>query len=554
MDDATFLAELALRYVKALGPTAVTDQVTNLIESAQWDAIASLRCDPRSYPDAVSYYRDVCAVSFLRKCRSLPVQKTDLAANALAKWYDGEHQCRKTNLRLDPFLDSSRKVPYLDDETEERVRAFITRVRKVILDVIGHKPDDAALAGARFGPGSTFSTKARLATVADKITSVASLTSAFPWECVLDWISTSWGHVQCSRGFPDQVRGNRYSTAPKDATQHRSIGIEPDINIFYQLGHGALIRSHLKRAGIDITNGQTIHQRLARDASVHKTMCTIDLVNASECNARVLCELLLPRAWYQRLDKLRSPMTLVNGRWHRLEKFSSMGNGFTFELETLIFGAIASVASNGILGTDVFVYGDDIIVKDDSYQDVASALRFFGFEPNQRKTFFGECSFRESCGGDFFKGEDVTPLYLKDTPDGPRSLVALLNGFHRVRQRFALLGVDLPDRHCDFVRSFLPTQVRGLFGPPGLGDLVIASDDPTTWNMRVKDSIRQIRVVKAGSTRRVSWSHFAPDVVAACAAYGLRSGHPRGWTWTREGGITPRDSESGYKLGWACYS
>jgi hypothetical protein len=95
-----------------------------------------------------------------------------------------------------------------------------------------------------------------------------------------------------------------------------------------------------------------------------------------------------------------------------------MGNGFTFELESLIFFAIALTISEDLdLGTDkVSVYGDDVILKAAAFPDFRDLCALLGFEVNQDKSFSSGCFF-ESCGAHWFRGVDVKPFYLDQKVD-----------------------------------------------------------------------------------------------------------------------------------------
>lgn len=110
---------------------------------------------------------------------------------------------------------------------------------------------------------------------------------------------------------------------------------------------------------------------------------------------------------------------LVDGRWIQLEKFSSMGNGFTFELETLIFWALVESLRDlrSQTGGRVSVYGDDIVCPSDIATDLIELLDFCGFEVNTKKSHWAGL-FRESCGEHFFRGKNVTPIYQKEVPKG----------------------------------------------------------------------------------------------------------------------------------------
>jgi hypothetical protein len=117
---------------------------------------------------------------------------------------------------------------------------------------------------------------------------------------------------------------------------------------------------------------------------------------------------------------------------------STMGNGFTFPLQTMIFGCVVEACAEaleielqrprgGTLG-QFGVNGDDIICPKGLYDVVCRLLTILGFEVNKTKSFH-EGPFRESCGGDFFKGSPVRGVYLKTLADqGSRySAINLLN-------------------------------------------------------------------------------------------------------------------------------
>ena len=237
-----------------------------------------------------------------------------------------------------------------------------------------------------------------------------------------------------------------------------------------QLAAGAIIKARYKTAyGVDLGEAQDTHRRLSQEASIHGHLATIDLSNASDTVSRNLVKLLLPTAWYTLLNSLRAPLTEIDGRTVWLEKFSSMGNGFTFELETLIF--MSMMVALGC--TSCAAYGDDMIVETEKASAVIAALKFFGFTPNIKKTFV-EGPFRESCGGDFFNGVPVRAHYLKEPPDEPQKWIELANGLRRA---------DPSGRWTAaawwFCVDQVPTDWRN-FGPASLvGVSVFHSEDAT---------------------------------------------------------------------------
>lgn len=516
-----------------------------LMDHNEWDQLVVMTLDPMHYLDspfgAARFTRDYQAVEFLRKCPDLPTS-FQRRKEALKSFWNAEFQCFKTNQRLAPFLDH----PCGDDQFW-RVQDFLERVKKRVGDVLGPIPH--TLEG-RCGPGSVFESsdlptlcpvrgqrRRKKITVGDKFSSAPTSTPAARLYVDNLLPATAWWRAVVSE-FPYQsssrtVPGNRFTTVPKSAKTDRGICIEPGANVFLQLGVGAHIRSRLKRvANIDLEHGQRLHGSLAVLASLTGEFATIDLSSASDTVCRVLVQLLVPDQWFQLLNDLRSHKTLVEvggGRtkWVYLEKFSSMGNGFTFELETLIFWAIVQELSDH----PVHVYGDDIIVHRSAFDDAIAALKFCGFTPNERKTY-NHSAFRESCGTDVFSGFVIPSYRLVNLPDDPSGFIGLANGVRRA------LGRET--KAWRIAIGEIPRNIRLLCrGPRELGDLVIY--DPLAGG-RVHWSRRYFRVWSPIHKRR-RLSEFKPEVQLALALYGAPSN-----------GLIPRDAVSGYKMGYAVFS
>jgi len=512
------------------------------VRNQLWEEISEMTLDPRNYLDDKAFVLDASAVSFLKKLQQLPT-KTDRRGNAIEKWREGEVSCFRANERLCRYLPENR----LFDDRCDAISSFLDEIRKTILSWLGPRPDELAL--GRFGPGATYTDRGGKTTVPDKMSAVPVMTRGAIW-FLPQWLGTQWGATSAQHhGEINYVPGNRFTTVPKTAKTDRAIASEPSINVFYQLALGRQIRHRLRKAGWDLDRAQDIHRQVACESSVTREFATLDLSNASDTVAYNLVKLLLPRDWFDQLEALRSPKTLIEGKWVVLEKFSSMGNGFTFELETLIFAAICSVSSRklgfaGQLGSDVFVFGDDIIVKTMVAHPLKSALEFLGFELNDEKSFFDDSPFRESCGGDFFNGKPVRPYFLKDLPNGPSDYIAFANGLRALLNRIALTGCSVAKRAWFSILDCIPTRVRSCRGPQDLGDVVI-HDDERYWTYRWRGDIRYLRVFRPHRHRVIRYEGFRPDVVLACATYGCGN---------RRGGVIPRDGVLSFKVGWGAYS
>lgn len=495
--------------------------VTILIRYKEWGQIADLRCDPSLYLCARAYLLDAQATDLLRKYKDLPTGR-DLDEAALTSFFRCEKANAKTNARLIPFID--RFYPTMNDL---RIGEFLTRVRRHAARILGGLPESLDL---RFGPGATFEDRGFLVSIPDKMTTRPTITQrAIP--LLGQFFGTAWGRALIngpSRGGVKVVRGDRFSSVPKDNSKNRGIGIGPSINVSLQLGVGRVMRRRLAKEGIDLTHGQDIHRRVACDASVTGEFATIDLSNASDTVSRALVKLVLPSTWFDLLDMLRTPACRVNGKWVLLEKFSAMGNGYTFELETLVFLCVcmACMEEHGITplpGVNVFVYGDDIIVPVGVATSVLAALGFLGFEPNREKTFV-KGSFRESCGGDFFEGQPVRAHFVKETPNEPHEYISLANGLRRFVSQ--LHGCDRMHRRLlrpwHSVLDSVPTDIRRLRGPSSLGDIVI--HDSARWQtIHCRNSSRSFIRTWGPVSRKLSWQHWRPDVVLATALYGVDS-------------------------------
>ena len=506
-----------------------------LLRNGEWDQLATLEADPGNYLSAEAYWLDASASALLRKYEPLPTS-FDRKAVAVSGFFSCEESCFRTNRRLYPYLDDLK-----GRQGSSGVHNFFDRARKYISSVLGPCPD---IVDGRFGPGATYGDRGVYTTVPDKMSNEPTFTPD-AWPFLFPWSGTMWASACVDVGkVPKSVPGNRFTTVPKDATKFRGIAVEPSINVFYQLAYGKVIRARLRRHGIDLDDGQDIHRSLAMESSRRGHLATLDLRNASDTISRNLVKLLLPVRWFDVLDGLRSKKTFIEGKNILLEKFSSMGNGFTFELETLIFlGLIVGLTGPDLVGRSVFAFGDDLILPTEFSEDVMSMLAFCGLEVNRKKSFYSG-PFRESCGGDFFLGRGVRPFYLKDDPDQPSSRIAFANGLKRACNGSPYRWLSL--RHgWHTVLDGIPYELRRLRGPSDLGDIVLHDDDCSRWSYQWKHGIRYIKCYQPHPLKKVRWDRFAPSVTLASAVYG------QAWS---SGYVIPRSPELCYRIGEVPYS
>jgi hypothetical protein len=238
------------------------------------------------------------------------------------------------------------------------------------------------------------------------------------------------------------VEGNSMGFAPKNSETSRIICTEPTGNAFVQQGIGAEISRCLANFGVDISTQQFKHKLLAFLSSVHRKSSTVDWTSASDTVLTIFCEWFFPSRVFLLMDKTRSKATKVpkelslSGKVEYINPstLSTMGNAFTFPVETLIFYCIAIATRSVNLNNnrsafidyeafdyDVTVFGDDCIVPCEDFELFTLTLSTVGFIVNNEKSFSGDLvKFRESCGADYFCGRNVRPLFFK----APRSCKA----------------------------------------------------------------------------------------------------------------------------------
>lgn len=363
------------------------------------EALASLEIDPRDYTETMyaKFIRDYQAVALLKKAEFLP-SHFDKEQSALEKWCEAERRCAETNDRL-------RNLWYTDPSSNPILYSQLLKARVFIEGLLGRAPKISEL-DCRFGPGATALHKRMITRPKKYSRTICCTPELLP--AILDGSLTGY------HWNPNQIHcidGNTLSFVPKTFKIHRAIAVEPDLNGYVQLGIGNAIRARLRKH-MDLNTQSGVNAMFA-SCAYSEGFATIDLSSASDTVCESLVNILLPEDWMDLLDSCRCKWTTYKGKTIRLEKYSSMGNGFTFELETLIFYSLAMAC--GFTPALTTVFGDDIIVDSN---DPLQLNRFItcldesGFSVNLEKTFL-DGLFYESCGSDFFCGKAVRPVFWK---------------------------------------------------------------------------------------------------------------------------------------------
>jgi hypothetical protein len=375
------------------------------------------------------------------------------------------------------------------------------------------------LDNGRCGPGASVGSLGKdfyTKLFASKLTS----TSEGLYEMYSDYLSwrPEWQTAELYRqrayGTPHIVKGSKLHLVDKSNDISRLICSEPSLNMFFQLGFGQILTDRLKSFfGIDLSTQPDKNRELARRGSITDQYSTIDLSSASDSISLKMVDAILPRDFVAWLKLLRSPTTEIRGERVALNMMSTMGNGYTFPLQTMLFACVVSAAArfHGFKlmrprGDDLgnfAVFGDDIICDRKIVDSVIRLLTLLGFEVNQQKSFV-EGPFKESCGRDYYHGHNVRGAYLKKLSTQQDLFVAINN----LNLWTAKTGIPL-GRTVRYLSSRCRnTQVppianldAGIRMPFEMVNLTAENRDRDTGSVRYKSWIpiaRQIRITDSG--------------------------------------------------------
>lgn len=328
------------------------------------------------------------------------------------------------------------------------------------------------------------------------------------------------------------VKSSSLTTVPKTTEINRTICTEPSLNMMFQKGiaqhinrvlekHFAIkyeatrvalgdlafradfVSGDLLQLGeISILGGTPLqwiasnfpdklqpelNQDMAGIGSETGEYDTIDLSSASDTISYKLVRELFPKAFCEILEKARCKTTKLPKEYCNatnsvqevdLHMFSSMGNGYTFPLETLIFATLVrsvyrvlglpfKKSQNFQIG-NFGVFGDDIICCHEASSLLVKSLEAFGFTVNPDKSFFTG-NFRESCGADFYKGVNIRGVYLKK--------------YHSLQDKFVTINL----LHDWSVRIGIPIPktIAFLYQDIGNGLIPVSKSDPIDSGVRV---------------------------------------------------------------------
>lgn len=261
----------------------------------------------------------------------------------------------------------------------------------------------------------------------------------------------------------------RVVTVPKTLKTPRIIAIEPVHMQYVQQGLLEILVPALESTKLFNALGfsdQSENQNRARLGSSSGTLATIDLSEASDRVSNLLVKSAFS-AWPYLSDIIqacRSTHADVPGFGIQpISKFASMGSALCFPIEAMVFLTVTFLGwqaqhnlpwrgkTRQSFLSSVRIYGDDIIIPVDSVESVVQELSNFNLKVNQHKSFWTG-KFRESCGGDFYDGVSVKPVYIKSII--PTSLRHVDETIHTVATRNLLYKAGFW-RTCQYIDSMI---------------------------------------------------------------------------------------------------
>lgn len=287
----------------------------------------------------------------------------------------------------------------------------------------------------------------------------------------------------------------KLAAVPKTAKGPRLIASEPVEHQWCQQKLFTWLDHHIKDGLLGkfiALHDQGLSQVMVAQASVDRSLCTIDLSSASD---RISCGHIesLMRSNPPLLEAFHAVRTrfwvdgVVTKARYETKKFTTMGSALTFPVQCIFFLCVTLASCGANTREDILrlvgkvrIFGDDIIAPNDAYASVTSNLEELGLKVNLRKSFT-KGYFRESCGADFWRGFDITPCKPKVAlPVTPEEHAAVLDTSNNLFKK------GWWECASAFARKLPRKMVAQVFGMnegvPGLVSYSGRSPAPLKWD------------------------------------------------------------------------
>jgi hypothetical protein len=427
------------------------------------------------------------------------------------KKFRGPYRTSTLQKQLWSFVETDIELRYIDFFSEP-CYPILLKARQMVKEIFqGISPEfDPDLFVPRPGPGATNTPRRKNVRYRPHVL-YKQLCDVFPPE---DWnYSHPWDVVTGSAAFKELKAGmldqpsSRFKFVPKTYGKPRGICIEElETQFLQQALKGAMyhvMESHpLTKGRVNFTRQDT-NRELALSSSATGMFATLDMSAASDRVSRHLVRHLFhdcPDMLEALLATSTRNITLPEGMIEfpsdlPAEKFAPMGSATCFPIMALVhFVLIRAILDLSTVprssARDVYVYGDDILVRTECVDAVYDYLPLFGMKFNTDKSF-SRWHFRESCGMDALKGVAITPVYFKYIPklNSPRDVVLSLlsseatlfkNGFFETAK---LLRSKLSKVRC--LRGYTPLPYTSPKSPV-LGFVRESCDAPSCRHIGLK--------------------------------------------------------------------
>jgi hypothetical protein len=368
------------------------------------------------------------------------------------------------------FMECEQDVRRYDKLTSRDQLLRLRRMGSILFGDLFSKVDLAIYNGdivPRHGPGST----------ADRLIANAKYNQRV-WTRRLEELFPSSEYLYPSHRYwreaqrvdilePGMEIPVRVISVPKTLKTPRIIAIEPTAMQYMQQAILETFVSEVQKDSLLYAflgfDDQITNQSMAQQGSLDGSLATLDLSEASDrVSNQHVRELLSNHPWlFKAVDATRSRKADVRGYGViRLAKFASMGSALCFVVEAMVFLTVCFLGIeeqlNRHLRRDeiesyrgrVRVYGDDIVVPTDMVESVVRNLETFGFKVNRAKSFWTG-KFRESCGKEYYAGNDVSIVKVRTVLPARRSDVRELVSTVALRNNLFSSGMWQSARHLD---------------------------------------------------------------------------------------------------------
>lgn len=359
-----------------------------------------------------------------------------LDANRFKAWHQLQHYLKRHRFVGDAYTDEDLAAKTLNGYLATQVRIgerrcrsprilrVLQRARQICREILGNFNESDMPHHCQIGRRATLGGPLHSAYIDSKLGDPKAFTcptSLKGWyfkhiqgDPLLQQVTRSIFKRSRSVGYRPNLSADSLNLVfvPKSWKSFRVITPLSLVGLYYSYGLGGIVTDRLRSAGLDIKHLQERHRRYAQVFSRTRSHVTADLSSASDSITSELLNAVLPRSWFVALKASFVRTVVHGGESFYTDSVLPMGNGATFPVETLVFYSLIKAIGDllGKKGT-YSVYGDDLIYPKSIHDYVRQVFAELNLAMNMEKTFVSSF-FRESCGGDFYRGYDVRPALL----------------------------------------------------------------------------------------------------------------------------------------------